>query len=121
MENNLPLICPSCQTQLPANAYFCFNCGKKIKEPPQNTGILKQIGLYLLSILLPPLGLWPAVKYLKQEDQKSKIIGAVCVALTILSTILTLWATLGVINQAQQLMQTQLGGADLYLSLPGQK
>lgn len=120
MENNLPLICPVCQTVLPQNSNFCFICGKKIKEPPVSTTILRQIALYALSFFLPPLGLWPAIKYLCQEDQKSKIIGAVCVVLTILSTVLTIWVSLELIQTLNKTLQTQLGGTDLYLQIPGQ-
>lgn len=120
MENNLPQTCPSCHTALPQNSFFCFQCGKKIKEPPVSTTILRQIGLYLLSFFLPPLGLWPAVKYLRQDDQKAKIIGIVCIILTIVSTVATLWATMEVVQTFNKTMQSQLGGADLYLQVPNQ-
>jgi hypothetical protein len=45
----------------------------------------KQIGLYSLSLLLPPLGLWPGIKYLLQDNPKAKVVGAVAILLTVIS------------------------------------
>ena len=87
-------ICPSCHFPLSENFYFCPNCGKKIKELIASVAIGKQIAIYLLSLFLPPLGLFPGIKYLLQKDQKRKMIGVVAIALTIFSTIITVWITI---------------------------
>lgn len=51
-----------------------------------------------MSVFLPPLGLWPGIRYLKQKDEKSRMIGFIAITLTIVSTAITIWLTLGFIN-----------------------
>jgi hypothetical protein len=102
------LNCPNCKQVVLASDYFCPNCGKKIKDKPLSTTILKQALVYLLSISFPPLGFWPAVKYLKQKDQKSRMIGFIAVALTIISIAVTVWLCLGIMNTFNQELNQQL-------------
>ena len=106
MEPNLT--CPVCHNISPATDYFCSNCGKKLKDKPVSTSIGKQIGIYALSILLPPLGLWPGFKYLFQKDEKAKIIGIVAIILTILSTVLTMYYTIQLMNNITKTINEQL-------------
>jgi uncharacterized OB-fold protein len=80
--------CPFCQFQVTEKDSFCPNCGRKIREKALSSTIWKQISIYLLSFLLPPLGLWPGFKYLKQKEQKLKNIGIVAIILTFLSLII---------------------------------
>jgi len=104
------LSCPNCKQNFATSDYFCPNCGKKLKDKPLPTTITRQILIYLLSILLPPLGLWPAIKYLKQNSDKSRMIGFIAIALTIISTIITIWFTLGFMNTFSQQLNQQLNG-----------
>ena len=104
MEN---LICPYCKLPISENFLFCSNCGKKLKDAFSTT-IGKQIGIYTLSILLPPLGLVPGIKYLLQKDQKRKLIGITAIVLTIISTIITVWFTIGYVSQASNTINSQL-------------
>lgn len=90
--------CSKCKYIISDSFYFCPNCGKKLKEPPVSTTVLRQIYIYSLSILLPPLGLWPAVKYLRQKDKKAKIIGIIAILLTIISTVITLFFTINILT-----------------------
>ena len=92
------LTCKFCSFPISENFYFCPNCGKKLKEPPLSTSIGKQIGVYALSIFLPPLGLWPGIKYLLQKERSAKAIGLVAIILTIISTILTIYLTIGFLS-----------------------
>jgi len=106
------LHCPSCKFEVFENSYFCPNCGKKLKEPPLSTSIGKQIGIYLISIFLPPFGLYPGIKYLLQKDQKRKLIGSIAVVLTVISTVATVWLSVAIFNQfnstfTNQIMQYQ--------------
>lgn len=101
-------VCRYCQVNISPNDYFCPNCGKKLKEKPQSVSIGRQIVIYLLSALLPPLGLWPAIKYLRQGDSKSKQIGIVAIVLTLISTIVTVWLSFGFIAKFNQLLSGQL-------------
>lgn len=68
----------------------CPNCGTVIPQPSLSTTIGKQLSIYALSIFLPPLGLWPGIKYLLQKDKKANIIGIVAILLTVLSTVITI-------------------------------
>lgn len=101
-------ICNNCKGNISPTDFFCPSCGKNIREKSLSTSIGKQIGLYLFSLLLPPLGIWPAIKYLRQEDEKSKKIGIALLLITIISIVITLWFTLNVINSFNKEFNNQL-------------
>lgn len=87
------ITCKHCKYPIAETFYFCPNCGKKIKDPPPVTTFSKQISIYLISVLLPPLGLWPGLRYLFSKDPKAKIIGIIAIFLTIVSLVVSIWAT----------------------------
>jgi hypothetical protein len=95
MEQNVlnlpiePKVCEVCHFQLSDNFYFCPNCGRKLKITPPSMSIATLIGIFALSLFIPPLGLWPAYKYLKQPNQKAKTIGFIIIALTIISLVIS--------------------------------
>lgn len=101
--------CRYCQGTITFADYFCPNCGKKLREKPVSTTLSRQIVIYLISALLPPLGLWPAIKYLRQTDDKAKQIGLVAIVITIISTLVTVWFTFYLINYFNQIVGSQLG------------
>ncbi len=101
-------ICPNCRKNVLLTDYFCPSCGKKLKNKPLSTSVGRQIYVYLLSFLLPPLGLWPAIKYLKQDSDKSRMIGFIAVVLTIVSAVLTIWFTLGFVSAFNQQLNSNL-------------
>lgn len=103
-----PVICPKCKGNVLPTDFFCPTCGRKLKEKPQPTTVVSQILIYLLSILLPPLGIWPAVKYLRQPDQKSKTIGWVAIFLTVISIVVTIWLSVGYFNSLQKQLEPLL-------------
>ncbi len=80
----------------------------QLKDKSLSTTIGRQLYIYFLSFLLPPLGLWPGIKYLKQKDEKSRMIGFIAIVLTIISTALTIWATVGFINVFNQQLNSSL-------------
>jgi len=84
-------VCPSCKNPVVGEVYFCPNCGHKLVDKPLSTTVVKQIGIYALSFFLPPLGLWPAFKYLRQADRKAKQIGAAAIIITLVSVIISIW------------------------------
>jgi hypothetical protein len=108
------LNCPNCKQPIMPQDYFCPNCGKKIKDKPQSTTVLRQIVVYLISFLLPPLGLWPAIKYLKQKDGKSRIIGFVAIILTVISSAISVWLYFGFIKTVNEQLNQQLNNINLY-------
>jgi len=103
--------CVYCQGNISLSDYFCPNCGKKLKEEPQSTTLLKQLLIYFVSFFLPPLGVWPAIKYLRQGDEQSKKIGFIALFLTIISIVITGWLTLNFINSFNKELGNQF---DLY-------
>jgi hypothetical protein len=70
--------------------------------------VAKQIGLYLLSFLLPPLGLWPGIRYLKNSDEKVRHVGLIAIFLTILSIIISIWAYIGFIKAVNKTLNQQV-------------
>lgn len=102
------LHCPTCQYTLQKEYNFCPNCGKKFHEPPQSTDLGRQIVVYLISIFLPPLGLWPGFKYLRQKDKKAKIIGGVAIFLTVASTVISIWMSAVLIDQYMGELNSQM-------------
>ncbi len=99
--------CPSCGAKLNSDSYFCPNCGKKIKEPPPSTKLGRQIAIYLFALAAPPFGIIPAIKYLRQKDEKSKIIGYFIIVLTIISFCIGIWFTLSFIDQLNKSVNLQ--------------
>jgi len=61
------------------------------KEKFLSTTWLTQTGLYLLSVFLPPFGLWPGIKYLRNTDAHVRRVGLIVVVLTILSFVVSSW------------------------------
>jgi uncharacterized membrane protein YqaE (UPF0057 family) len=98
--------CKFCGQAVFTNYYFCPYCGKKIIEPPITA--LKEISVYLLSVFLPPLGLWPGIKYLSQKNEKAKRVGLIAIILTIISTIVTIWISIGLLGSLTQSLNAQM-------------
>ncbi len=99
-------ICKFCGQTVATNYYFCPYCGKKLIEPPISA--IKEIGVYLLSVFLPPLGLWPGVRYLLQKNPKAKRVGTIAIILTIISSVVTIWLSVIAFNGLSQTLNSQL-------------
>lgn len=108
INEQIATTCKFCHFQVLPTYYFCPNCGKKIKEPPLSTSIGKQIYVYALSVALPPLGLWPGLKYLLDKRPSAKIIGIIAIVLTILSTVITIKLTMNLLNGQKSVADQQL-------------
>ncbi len=106
MENALK--CPVCHMEVRSTDYFCFNCGKDLKPKPLSTAFLQQIVIYLESIFLPPYGVVIGLRYLKQKEGKSKVVGVVAVVLTILSIVIFTKLTLDLINNINVQVNKQM-------------
>lgn len=105
--------CKKCGGDISENDYFCPHCGFKIKNPPFNTSTTTQIKAYLVSVFFPPLGLWYAYRYFKNNDAKSKKIAIAVLVLNILFFVITVWV-MGTVfeylnNQAQIQLQSLEG------------
>lgn len=106
----IPLTCPTCHTQVRATDFFCFNCGTNLRPAPLSLSASKQITVYLGSFFLPPMGIIWGMKYLRENNEKAKIVGAVCVFLTIVSLVLTVLAIKGVADTVNQQINSQIPG-----------
>lgn len=96
--------CPTCHTEVRSTDYFCFNCGANLKPKPPSFDIASQLTLYIKSLLLPPLGIYWAIPYLKQDSSKSKAVGILAIAITLVMLILTIvWTKQFVDNLNTQL------------------
>lgn len=85
--------CPVCHTVVRPSDYYCFNCGKNLHEKPLSTSKLTEYAYYIASVLVPPLGFWWGIKYLRQADPVSKRIGIVSMVLTVIASIVvTMWS-----------------------------
>lgn len=100
--------CPQCHLQVLQIFYFCPNCGKNLRPKPLSISLGKQIGIYLLSFFLPPLGLLPGFKYLFQEEAKAKLVGVIALILTIISIFVTVNLAMSLSVQIQERITSQL-------------
>ncbi len=100
--------CPFCQQPVTETDFFCPSCGRKIQEKPLSTSILTQTWIYFLSFFLPPLGLWPGFKYLKQIGSKYNPTGCIAIILTFASRLITALLVVNVMNQVNEQMNKQL-------------
>lgn len=106
--------CPYCKSNISVMDFYCPVCGKNLKEKTLSTSISKQLFIYLLSLFLPPFGIWPAIKYLRQPDEKSKKIGVTAIILTLISIGITIWISVGILNSLQDQLGPQLENIGIY-------
>src|SRR5205809_1073367 len=91
MEQSASLVCPYCKFAITPESYFCPNCGKELRSKPLTVSVGRQIGIYLLSFFLPPLGLYPGIKYIRQSNSKTKLVGWIAIGLTVVSIAISLY------------------------------
>ena len=106
MDTIKEILCPSCLAVLPSSAYFCSQCGTKLKESPVSISASKQVIIYFISFFLAPFGLVYVFRYLKQPDHKARKIGVIALMLTILGISLTIWASKEFMNSYYGLLNT---------------
>jgi hypothetical protein len=99
------MLCSACNAFIPSSANFCPNCGRRLRAIPPATTLSRQTIVYLISFFLAPFGLWFAWKYLKQDDIRSKKIGIVAIALTVISVAITFWTMAGLYNSVSRYMR----------------
>ncbi len=117
MDTPSTVICPACRAVVPVDSFFCPNCGKPLREKPLQTTIWKQIGVYFVSLFLPPFGLWYVWKYLRSGDSKAREIGIVALVLTVISIAVTIWTAVALGNSVNQTLNQQRGSYNGLLGL----
>ncbi len=98
----MDLRCPKCGSAISPDAYFCPNCGNKIKNPPPSVSFGAQFGVYFVSLFIPPFGLWYAYKYLKHGGSAEKKIGYAAIVLTAIGIWLAVWTAQSLMNSLNQ-------------------
>ena len=93
------LLCPVCKFQIQPDWFFCPNCAKELREKPPVISAGRQIFIYFISFFFTPLGLGWGLKYVKYKDRKTKIIGMVCIVLTVLSFVFMIMSLKSFIEQ----------------------
>ncbi|MFA6407191.1 MAG: zinc ribbon domain-containing protein [Candidatus Paceibacterota bacterium] len=103
MESTFQKRCPKCNTEVSHDAYFCLHCGEPLKEGEIDISVAKQIRIYLVSFFLAPFGIGYVIKYLKQKEEKPKVIGVIALILTILAIVVVVYLTQKTFEQYSQL------------------
>ena len=92
------VICKNCKQLVPSVSFFCPTCGKKIKEPPYKFSFLGVTGVVLESVLLPPMGIVPGIRYLRREETSAKMVGLLAIIITIAATVFMVAFLMNYIN-----------------------
>ena len=100
--------CLKCHITVRPTDYFCYNCGNNLRPVPPSISLVDQVALYLKSILIPPFGILWAIKYLKQDSVKSKIVGIVTIILTLTSLIICSILFKNIVNKVNNQVSEQL-------------
>lgn len=111
MEPDIQKLCPKCKAEVFEANYFCPNCGQVLRAKPADTGIPKQILIYLVSFFLAPFGLVYVFTYIRQPDKKARIIG-------IISLVLTALAIVSVFSLAKGFLEFQYGAINSLIGGP---
>lgn len=78
------------------------------QQKPLGTGIWTQLGIYTVSIFLPPLFIGWTIKYLKSSDPKAKQIGIMSLVLTITAIGVAIWLSISLAETLTQQVNQQL-------------
>ncbi|SRR5258706_3796632 len=100
--------CPKCHITVKPTDFFCFNCGSNLRPKPLSTTLSTQLLYYIGSLLLPPLGVIWGIRYLKESNQTAKIVGAICIILTLISLFIGIVLTINTINAVNSQLSKQL-------------
>ena len=103
-------VCPVCHIPVLPDYYFCYNCGKNLKPVPLSTTVIKQVGLYLGSIVLFPLGLIWGLRYIKETSLKAKLVGWVCILISIVTFAVVSMVLFTTIREVNEQVNNQLNG-----------
>lgn len=103
-----PLACLRCHQPVNEADYFCHNCGQNLKPALPPTDISKLMTLFIKSALLPPMGIIWGLRYLRQNDKKSKISGLAAIVITLLVLVMAIRFTINISNTISARMNDQM-------------
>jgi len=75
--------CPFCNKEISPTDVFCPHCGNKLPDKKLPFSSVQRIKIYLVSIILAPVGLYWFFKYFKNEDLEKRKVAYVALYLTI--------------------------------------
>ncbi|MFA6602241.1 MAG: zinc ribbon domain-containing protein [Candidatus Shapirobacteria bacterium] len=101
-------MCPKCHQSIDTTKYFCPNCGLKLHETPLLFTFFNLVVIIIKVVMLPPMGIFWGYKYFKQDDNKTKIIGAVMIVITLLETIWIAQSTIAAIKTVNNQFTQQM-------------
>ena len=107
MEQSL-VSCRKCHAQVRDADYFCFNCGVNLQPAPPPVGLGGQLVLYLKSMIVPPLGIYWAIPYLRQKNVKSKVVGMVAIIITLVALLVLVVALKNFSDSVNKQINSQL-------------
>lgn len=93
--------CPHCGQAIAETDMFCSHCGTQIIRQDLPISMGRKFYIYAVSVLLPPLGFIWLVKYIKSTNPDLKKVGILAGVLTLISSIITIWVTLGLLQSIQ--------------------
>lgn len=99
--------CPKCHVVVRATDFFCFNCGRNLHDAGLSTSIGTQALYYIGSLLLPPIGIFWGIKYLREPNESARRIGIACIVLTVISVIVLCVQIITAYNSVSGFVQNQ--------------
>lgn len=100
--------CPVCHVNIRPTDYFCYNCGKSLKNKPISLS-LANIILYLVgSIVLVPMGIIWGIRFFRKGDSNAKIYGIFLIVLTLIELIVLTKFTIDLVNTINDQVNLQL-------------
>lgn len=87
MSDPVNLNCPFCNKEIRSTDVFCPTCGKKLPDKNLPFSTAQKIKIYLVSVILAPLGLYWFFKYFRSEDQKKRKVAFFALYLTIFTIV----------------------------------
>ncbi len=76
-------ICPFCNKEIGSTDKFCPNCGNRLPESNSSFTVGQKVKLYLLSVILAPLGLYWFFKFYKNENPEKRRVAFYSLYITI--------------------------------------
>lgn len=107
-----PAVCPSCHIVVKLTDYFCSNCGKNLHPVPLGITLIDQVKLYLGSVFLAPMGIFWGMRYLREKEDKPKIVGVVAMLLSVITLIVAIQYSVSFANTINSQVGKQLQGIE---------
>ena len=103
-----PVVCQYSSFPVTDENYFCPHCGKKLKDKPVSIGTWAIVWLFVLSVLLPPLGIGLTMRYIKADEESTRTIGWISLLVTVVSLMVAIWISKLALDGINQQINSQL-------------